>query len=88
MTRSQQAVHNQKVILSLIALLRQYRYLPSYRVITARLNTLGMVTSRGNSWTPKRLFRMLQRTGYSGLWGLSLIAPSGFPVQASFSVAP
>lgn len=70
MTRNQQFLHNQQVILSLITLLRQYRYLPSYRVITARLNTVGMVTSRGNAWTPKRLFRMLQRTGYSGLWGL------------------
>lgn len=71
MTRLQQSEHNQQVIQILINILRQHRCLPAYRSVAAHLNDKGLLTSRGNHWTPKRLFRMLQRNGYSGLWGLS-----------------
>ncbi|MDC2888516.1 hypothetical protein [Psychrosphaera algicola] len=43
---------------------------PSYMHMCWLLKNLGIKTSRGNDWTPKRLFRMLQRNGYSGLWGV------------------
>lgn len=43
---------------------------PSYKYTCLQLNQAKLTTSRGNIWTPKRLFRMLQRNGYSGLWGL------------------
>ena len=39
------------------------RHAPSYKRTTVKLNLLGFKSSRGNSWTPKRLFRMLQRNG-------------------------
>lgn len=71
MTRPQQAEHNQLVVLSVIALMSQYRSIPSYKLIAAQLNTKEIQTSRGNAWTPQRLLRMLQRNGISGLWGLS-----------------
>lgn len=71
MTRLQQAEHNQLVIQILINMVRQHRYLPAYKSVATYLNDKGLLTSRGNSWTPKRLFRMLQRNGFSGLWGLN-----------------
>lgn len=43
---------------------------PPYKKICDSLNQKHLTTSRGNNWTPKRLFRMLQRNGYSGLNGL------------------
>lgn len=72
MTRYQQTDHNQQVIHSLITLVSKHqRYSPpAYRVVADRLNHQGLLTSRGNHWTPKRLFRMLQRNGYGGLHGL------------------
>jgi tRNA G26 N,N-dimethylase Trm1 len=42
---------------------------PSYKHVCFELNSRGYTTTRGNSWTPQRLFRMLQRNGYSGLYG-------------------
>lgn len=43
---------------------------PSYEQTAMQLNILGYSTSRGNPWTPKRLFRMLQRNGVRGIHGL------------------
>lgn len=40
---------------------------PSYEQTAMQLNILGHRTSRGNPWTPKRLFRMLQRNGVRGI---------------------
>lgn len=42
----------------------------SYKHVCWHLNSLDYKTTRDNYWTPKRLFRMLQRMGYSGLHGL------------------
>jgi len=72
MTRNQQSDHNRQVIQLLINLVsRHQRYSPpAYKVVVDQLNHQGLLTSRGNPWTPKRLFRMLQRAGYSGLHGL------------------
>lgn len=42
----------------------------SYKAVAGALTSEGYRTSRGNYWTPKRLFRMLQREGISGLHGL------------------
>jgi len=71
MTRNQQTDHNQQVIQLLTNLVSQHRWRsPAYRVVVALLNAQGLLTSRGNQWTPQRLFRMLQRNGYGGLHGL------------------
>lgn len=43
---------------------------PSYKFVSAQLNQLGVKTTWGNNWTPKRVFRFLQRMGYSGLHGI------------------
>lgn len=70
MTRKQQSKINDKTIHRLASLLLPTMHAPSYARVVAVLNAEGYRTSRGNEWTPKRLFRMLQRQGYSGLWGL------------------
>jgi hypothetical protein len=72
MTRTQQSDHNRQVIHSVINLVNQHqRYSPpAYKVIVDQLNAKGLLTTRGNFWTPQRLFRMLQRNGYGGLHGL------------------
>lgn len=72
MTRNQQTDHNRQVIQLLISLVsRHHRYAPpAYRVVVTQLNAQGLLTSRGNQWTPQRLFRMIQRNGYGGLHGL------------------
>lgn len=72
MTRKEQHKHNCIVInrVSLIKGSRRWRN-PSYRFVVTILNTEGYTTTRGNPWTPKRLFRMLQRNRISGLWGIA-----------------
>lgn len=76
MTRQQQRQTNREVIRRLIDYMatcaRSWR-VPSYGVVVRVLNSEGYRTSRGNLWTSKRLFRMLQREGISGLHGLCLI---------------
>ena len=71
MTRAQQRATNQQIIeiVKDIQGTRRWR-LPSYRTVVAILNSANLTTSRGNHWTPKRLFRMLQRNGIRGLHGL------------------
>lgn len=68
MTRKQQTEHNRQVIHSLINLVSKRQ--TDYKVVSDQLNHQGLLTSRGNPWTPKRLFRMLQRNGFGGLHGL------------------
>lgn len=72
MTRSEQNAHNQLVIERIAELVRGYKYFhaPSYQFVIGILSAKGLLTSRGNHWTPIRLLRMLQRAGYSGLHGL------------------
>jgi hypothetical protein len=72
MTRSEQKAHNQLVIERVAKLVRGYKYFhaPSYQFVIGILNAKGLLTSRGNHWTPKRLLRMLQRQGVRGLHGL------------------
>lgn len=43
---------------------------PSYKQVTAALNSQQVQTTWGNDWTPQRLLRFLQRLGYSGLHGV------------------
>lgn len=62
---------NQKTIDMLKKLiLMSSPHTPSYEQTAMQLNILGYSTSRGNPWTPKRLFRMLQRNGVRGIHGL------------------
>lgn len=72
MTRAEQRLHNQRIIDRVNQMVRDYRsfHAPSYRQVIDRLNADRVPTSRGNSWTPKSLLRMLQRQGISGLHGL------------------
>ncbi len=72
MTHAQQRAANQKII-EIVKNIQGKRHwrLPSYRTVVANLNSANLTTSRGNHWTPKRLFRMLQRNGIGGLHGLS-----------------
>ena len=71
MNRDQQKANNANTIFVVYELIKNNRYRPpSYRFICENLNKTNLTTSRGNNWTPKRLFRMLQRNGISGLHGL------------------
>ena len=76
MTRDEIKQHNQNVIALVIALLdkRQasrlqygfYRVSPpklGYKELVARLNADKITTSRGNKWTMRALYRMMQRKG-------------------------
>jgi hypothetical protein len=67
--QQQQTNRNAIKNLQTLALLNNLRP-PSYNQAVAALNRLAITTSRGNPWTPKRLFRMLQRNGIRGLHGL------------------
>jgi hypothetical protein len=71
MKRTAQLKHNQKVINQVNRLLIHKYRIPSYRAVCNYLNKNGCTSSIGNSWTERSLYRMLQRNGYSGLWGLS-----------------
>lgn len=78
MTRDEIKQHNQNVIALVIALLNKrqasrlqygfYRLRPpklGYKELAARLNADKITTSRGNSWTMRALYRMMQRQGIS-----------------------
>ncbi|WP_404851452.1 recombinase family protein [Colwellia sp. RSH04] len=43
---------------------------PSYKTVCRLLNKNELTSSVGNIWTERSIYRMLQRSGYSGLWGL------------------
>lgn len=75
MTRHEQRLANQRAISRAVELIEtkvsnSWRQAPSYKAVAGALTLEGYRTSRGNLWTPKRLFRMLQREGISGLHGL------------------
>ena len=71
MKRSEQHKLNQRVIERIKAFKQPHtRRIPSYENVINILNTEGLRTSRGNAWTRRSLYRMLQREGYRGLWGL------------------
>ncbi len=72
MKRNEQHAINKKAINRLIAIVtleKSWRR-SSYTSMVFTLNLEGFTTSRGNDWTNKRLFRMLQRNKISGLHGL------------------
>jgi len=43
---------------------------PSYNQVVTGLIGIGLKTGWGNKWTERRLYRFLQRQGYSGLHGI------------------
>jgi hypothetical protein len=47
-----------------------YWITPRYKTVIDMLLAEGYETSRGNIWTTRRLYRMLQREGFCGLRGL------------------
>ncbi|MEW6984360.1 hypothetical protein AAD001_17030 [Colwelliaceae bacterium 6471] len=69
MTRQEQQLNNDVIRTIKRHLTNRYRP-PSYKYICSILDKYGKITARGNNWTPKRLFRMLQRQSISGLHGL------------------
>lgn len=72
MKKSEYKKNDQAVFSLLVEVLKQsqqYRT-PSYEEVVERLNEQGITTNWGNEWTRHRLFRYLQRKGFSGLWGL------------------
>ena len=72
MTRDQQHDTNTAAIERLTAMIdpARPRHLPSYAQAVATLNREGFQTSRGQPWTRRSLYRMLQREGFSGIHGL------------------
>lgn len=73
MKRKAQLKHNQKVIKQVSRLLIHKYRRPSYKTVCCYLNKKELTSSVGNTWTERSLYRMLQRSGYSGLWGLNRI---------------
>lgn len=71
MKRTAQLKYNQKVIKRVSGLLIHGYRIPSYRAVCHYLNKNGLTSSVGNQWTERSLYRMLQRSGYRGLWGLN-----------------
>jgi hypothetical protein len=67
MNRKQQLKVNQRAVSQI---LKAFAWIPSYENAVYELNTKGINTSRGNPWTKRSLYRMLQRQGYRGLHGL------------------
>ena len=72
MTRDEIRQHNLAVIKRVAATIPMsgYSRAPSYRCVVYRLNAEGSLTSRGKPWTRRGLYRMLQRQGIPGIWGL------------------
>ena len=72
MTRDEQHETNAAAIERLTALIDPAcpRHLPSYAQAVATLNREGLQSSRGQPWTRRSLYRMLQREGFSGIHGL------------------
>ena len=68
MTRNEVQLHNKKVIkrvreLIKIKLNAPYRIKIGYKELAYRLNAMGIYSSRGNRWTFRSMFRMMQRQG-------------------------
>ncbi len=72
MKRTDRLNNDRKIFKALtVALSESHRYSnPSYKSLVNYLNSKGLKTSWGNTWTRKSLFRYLQRNGFSGVWGL------------------
>lgn len=71
MNRFEQSQINKLVINRVVLLIHDKSCLvPPYSAVVSVLNVEGYKTSRNNDWTPRRLFRMLQRNQFGGLWGL------------------
>ena len=82
MTRDEIRQHNLAVIEKIAATIPQngYSRAPSYRRVVYRLNAEGSFTSRGKPWTCRALYRMLQRQGIPGIYGLYHMKKDGhFP---------
>jgi hypothetical protein len=73
MKRTDQSKHNQKVINQVSCLIIHKYRISSYRTVCHYLNKNSLTSSIGNKWTERSLYRMLQRIGYRGLWGLSSV---------------
>ncbi len=70
MKRNIQRKHNQMIIENIARMLTYPYWRPSYKTVCRRLNDSDLNSSAGNVWTERSIYRMLQRSGYSGLWGL------------------
>jgi hypothetical protein len=71
MKRSQQHEINLDTIKRVRSLeVRSQWQVPSYAAAVSTLNAEGFQSSRGRAWTVRSLYRMLQRQGFRGLWGL------------------
>ena len=71
MKRIDQRKLNQRVIERIKKIERSHQLrIPSYQSVITIINMEGLRTSRGNTWTRRSLYRMLQRNGISGLYGL------------------
>ena len=70
MKRVNQAEHNQKVIDKITRVVGYSYRIPSYKTVCRILEKHKLLSSVGNKWTERSVYRMLQRNGYSGLWGL------------------
>jgi hypothetical protein len=70
MKRNNQSKHNQRIINKISRMLTYGYSRPSYSTVCRVLNDNELTSSVGNIWTERSIYRMLQRNGYSGLWGL------------------
>jgi len=70
MNRVDQTKHNLLIIRKISGMLTNRYRRPNYRTVCRLLNDNEVTTSVGNAWTERSIYRMLQRSGYSGLWGL------------------
>ncbi|GLX77725.1 hypothetical protein tinsulaeT_10650 [Thalassotalea insulae] len=83
MKRQEQKDLNNNVISFVYRLIKKKRFHPpSYKFVCSHLNEVSFKTSRGKHWTPKRLFRMLQRNGFGGLYGLYHSEGLGGPISS------
>lgn len=71
MTLNERKAHNRAVI-ERVALMCPESYIrsPSYRQIITTLQREGWESTSGEPYTMRALYRMLQRGGVPGIWGL------------------
>lgn len=71
MTRKDRKKHNRRVIIKVAKICKAGRFhAPSYQYVIDCLNSNGWRTADQRSFTRRSLYRMLQRNGISGLWGI------------------
>lgn len=78
MTRHEQIRLNLRTIKFVSEFIAPFPQLPSYKTVTEYLNRNQRQTSRGNEWSSRALFRMLQRNGIAGLHGLKEQIRNGY----------